>query len=415
MKLTVSKKLIMSVVSSIIFFGAIATGFVYFLTQKSLLENKRIDLVSNTVSQSNELKQIFINSENLVTTIAKQPKIIDYFSNKQDILELLRQYNINNQYSAIYLLNYKGIAEVSTDQSFVGNDYSFRDYYKVSIRGKNYTDVSIGATSGLLGYYFSSPVKSLEGNTLGVVVVKLAPEVVSEVISKYSESYKSLMLTDNYGVIVYSTDPSRIYKSLGQLQINVSNEILNKKRYSDKKIVALGYQVIQDQLNPNSQSKSFDVLDKEDGDETELVTFSAIDKYPFFLIGENLTDDIVDQSTRTSLTLAGLVMLAAIFAALIIALLVKKFIKPIDILKKASEDIKNGNLNQDIEIDTNDEFKDLANSLNEMMHKVKSSNLELEEKINERTENLKKINKLMVGREIKMMELKNEINNLKNK
>ena len=44
-----------------------------------------------------------------------------------------------------------------------------------------------------------------------------------------------------------------------------------------------------------------------------------------------------------------------------------------------------------------------------------SQNKKSEENLKEKMEELEKLNKLMVGRELKMIELKNELNKLKNK
>jgi C4-dicarboxylate-specific signal transduction histidine kinase len=50
-----------------------------------------------------------------------------------------------------------------------------------------------------------------------------------------------------------------------------------------------------------------------------------------------------------------------------------------------------------------------------MVSKLKEARENLEDKIKKRTSDLEKTNKFMVGRELKMMELKKEIDSLKNK
>jgi len=132
------------------------------------------------------------------------------------------------------------------------------------------------------------------------------------------------------------------------------------------------------------------------------------------------------------------------------------FLKPLKEFKLLSKAISLGDFSQKININTKDEFGDLANSFNEMTLKLKDSYSLLELKIKERTweleeeknslefkikqrtkelENfkinlekeveertlilndklheLKQINELMVDRELTMIKLKDEINELK--
>ncbi len=409
----ISKKIITSIVLLIFFFGAIATGIVFYITQKTLVDNKKEDLTSNLISQTHDIRQIFNMSSELVLTISNQQMVRDYFVHKNDVLDLLNSYNINNNYSAIYLIDIKGEAVVSTDPTFVGKNYAFRDYFKRSIGGDNYTDVSIGSTSGLLGYYFSSPIKSTDGITVGVAVVKLKPEIVGRTLLEHTNLFKSLSLVDNYGVVVISSDQTRVYKSLGKLSDSTKQEIFATKRYADVEINALGYQEIQNQIGL-VDSISLDITDKEDGDEKEMVTMAVVHGYPFYVVGEILTDNILNQSLRSSILLSIIVLASALFAALLITIIIRRILDPLNILKKASDDIKNKVLVGEININSNDEFQELAESLNGMIKSVNISNQDLETKVNERTRDLKKINDLMVGRELKMMELKERIKKYEN-
>lgn len=121
--------------------------------------------------------------------------------------------------------------------------------------------------------------------------------------------------------------------------------------------------------------------------------------------------------------------------------------KPINTLTEGAREFGKGNLKHKIEVKTNDEIGNLAQAFNEMTENLKESqeslkeaksnlevkvrektkelreiNQELEERVKERTEELEKrvnelekFHKLTVGRELKMTELKKEIEKLKNK
>jgi len=99
---------------------------------------------------------------------------------------------------------------------------------------------------------------------------------------------------------------------------------------------------------------------------------------------------------------------------LILSLLAKKVV--IDPIKKLKEGVKiigGGNLTYKMEVDTNDEIGDLTQSFNEMAVKLGKSHSELENRVKKRTkelqekvQELERFQKLAVGRELKMIELK---------
>lgn len=412
-KHSISTKLITVIVLLIFFFGSIATYFVFYNTQNVLIDGRKKLLITNLTAKANEVSQVLINTENISATIAKQDKVISYLNNKQnvdkkEVLTILNYYNINNNCSAIYLIDASGTAVVSTDTSFENIDYSFRTYFDTAINGERFVDSLIGITSGELGYYFSTPIEAEDGEILGVAVVKLKPEVVNNIVARQNESYKTLMTVDRFGVIIYSTNEKRMYHSLGKIDDSLLDEISTSQRFSGKTIDPLGYQVVQDDLSFLNEAKTYEIEDLKD-DEHEIVTFSPVSNYPFYLVGESYTDDISQQSFKSSAELAGFVLIAAVLTAIFVSFTVNRLMMPLNTLKNASAKLKEGNLKEKIVINTKDEFEDLATSLNEMATRLDQDNSELERKISERTYNLKRLNNLMVGRELKMVELKKQL------
>ena len=66
-------------------------------------------------------------------------------------------------------------------------------------------------------------------------------------------------------------------------------------------------------------------------------------------------------------------------------------------------------------IETSDEIGSLAKSFNVMTEELEIAYADVETRVEDRTEKLVKLNGLMVGREVKMVELKKEIAELKSK
>ena len=88
-------------------------------------------------------------------------------------------------------------------------------------------------------------------------------------------------------------------------------------------------------------------------------------------------------------------------------------LKPINQIRKVTRELGQGNLDRRVVIGNKDEVGELAGSFNDMAGKLKESRENLEDKIKKRTADLEKTNKFMVGRELKMIELKKELAALK--
>lgn len=99
----------------------------------------------------------------------------------------------------------------------------------------------------------------------------------------------------------------------------------------------------------------------------------------------------------------------------------KKILKPLSILHESVKKIKSGNFEIQSQTRVNDEIGEVAESFEEMAKQLKSSYTDLEARVKEKTatleeklDELEKVNKFMANRELKMIELKNEIEVLKN-
>lgn len=107
--------------------------------------------------------------------------------------------------------------------------------------------------------------------------------------------------------------------------------------------------------------------------------------------------------------------------------IVVSIVTPIKKIQDGVREITDGNMDTRIEIKGSDELSELANSFNQMTAALKKSKSEilfysenLEKRVKDKTKELdaklselETFNKLLVGRELKMMDLKKEVENLK--
>lgn len=128
----------------------------------------------------------------------------------------------------IYIMNHNGLTLASSNwdqpDSYVGDNYSFRPYFIGAMEkgiGKFY---GIGVASGKPGYYIACPVM-LDGETLGVITIKIR---LSEIQSAIGEFNDYLVVTNEDGIVILSSETSQLYKATRHL----SAETLEKIRAS---------------------------------------------------------------------------------------------------------------------------------------------------------------------------------------
>ncbi|MBU2265027.1 HAMP domain-containing protein, partial [Patescibacteria group bacterium] len=177
---------------------------------------------------------------------------------------------------------------------------------------------------------------------------------------------------------------------------------------------------------------------KSDVNNQILRVYESIDKLKKLEKGllEHRTDElreIIKNQEETTSWITKLSLFSGVFIFIIgfflSYLLSRGITKSITRLRDAAKKISEGKLDTKIEIKSEDEIGQLATAFNEMATELKESYSGLEQKVFERTKelevakktleeklnDLEKMNELMIGRELKMIELKKAIEELKNK
>lgn len=424
-KLSLRAKIILVTVIVIVFFGSLACFFVFFYSRNNFLKNEKESIQALALAQAEVGRAVFDQSSKLLETLVAKDYIINYLQTEpalQDelILAKLESYNVNNNYLAIYLLNTEGDTLVSTDPSFVDKNYAFREYFQRALKKEPYLDVVVGVTSGQFGYYFSRGVLDEQGKVIGVLVAKLDPLIVESAVHLHTAAnskWSNIFLVDKFGVVIYSTKKETIFHSLGKLTSETKRLLIASKRFNDKEIPALAYDEAQKSILDLNQSykvetlQFYDDLDKEE----EVVALAKIPDYPFFILIEENLEGLLNSAYVISWNLAIFVALAAFFAILGIFIFVRNFLKPLSVLQAALVRVAQGDFEQRIVISSSDELEQLGDSFNNLVEQLKKNREVIEAKVQEKTKNLERLNKNTVDRELQMIALKKELNDLKNK
>lgn len=418
MKISMSlrQKIILAVILTILLFGSLAVASVFYYAKSSLVEKKKDELKNLISAQSLEISQILRNSVELAGTIASQDFVRSYLEgahNPQDekVLADFNQYNISGKYSAIYLLDLAGNALVSTDPSFVGENYSFRNYYKSAVLGNPAVGYAMGVTSKKLGYYFAQPVKDGEGKVVGIVVAKMDPGAIDQALGRIDPLGGKVMFSDDLGVIIYSNNQDRLYKTLGPLTQEKSTLLKEEKRYEDIAVVPLQYGLVQENLFSSQEAKVVELFDQEENEE-ELLAVKQVSTYPFYLVLEEGYEEYVGSAVTVSFLLGFFILLAVIGAGIILSYSINKFLKPLDLIQGAALRISQGNLKTRIDESLlSGELQRLANAFNVMMASVVKSREEVDRKVEEQVAEIKEKSQEIENQQKATINILEDVNN----
>ncbi|MBY8047732.1 GHKL domain-containing protein [Vibrio fluvialis] len=152
----------------------------------------------------------------------------------------LEQVNDVIQAADTYLLDQYGntlaASNWNLERSFIGRNFAWRPYFYQSIAGADSQYFALGSTSGQRGYYYAYPVV-YAAEILGVVVVKMDLSAIEE---NWQSQSSYFVATDTNQVVFMSSQPSWLFKSIGNLSDNTRDQIRSSLQYLDKPIASLG-------------------------------------------------------------------------------------------------------------------------------------------------------------------------------
>jgi len=132
-------------------------------------------------------------------------------------------------------------ANWDTPESFIGQNFSFRPYFKAAAGGKAGQYAAIGTTSGKLGYYASRPIR-LNGVIAGVAVTKTDPQ---DLVLPYARQERAFIITDPHGIAIISSPRSFLYHTISPLPPAVIETLEKERPFPDVTIESLSTRPIE--------------------------------------------------------------------------------------------------------------------------------------------------------------------------
>lgn len=415
------RKIIIATVFTGLFLCLILSLIIFWYLDNQLTSQKINEIVKLNTEQVHESTQIFEKDKIFTKMLGTRTRVKEFLldsseTRKQELLGIFSDYvKEDSKYLAIYLLDKKGIGLISTDERFVGQDYSFRDYFKKALMGEPAVDVLMGETSNQFGYYFSYPVQGDNNSVLGVLVVKIDNKEIDKAILNSEISKDSTtMLVDQYGIVLVSTRSERFLKSLGNITSKNKEIIQKTNRLFGREIESLQYENIQQIIDNYQKNETVEFYDQVDN-ENEVVSVVKFLDLPFYLVSEIGLENIQNLIFSTIFILILIVILGVFFASFLVYKLAIFLFSPLEKFRILSEAISMGDFSQKININTKDEFGDLALAFNKMTSNLDDLYKNLDKKVKERTLEIETKSKEMEDQKSAILNILEDVEIEKNK
>jgi len=311
----------------------------------------------------------------------------------------------------LFIMDKEGQIIYSSDHKHVGLNKATDDYFINGLKGIYIKDVYFSETTQRASLAISAPIISSNSEHYGVIVARIGMSNLNKIVAdktglgETGEIY--IINKDGYVITPLKAKDDTF------LKLKIESE-------SAKKCLAL---VVQ------QKNKNYLATQKDEHNMHQISTM-YLDYKGDNVLGAYHPSHVMDWCLFAEISSAEALAptrdvlkfsIVRILSILLIFLLVTYFLarnisKPLMALHHGTKIIEKGDLSYRVKVDAKDEIGELVDSFNTMTMRLEKSKKNIKRKIAERTAELERLNRSMVGRELKMIELKKEIRQLqKNK
>lgn len=172
--------------------------------------------------------------EQIPKLLSHDPRLAAYLAEQGDqsaLNRLLADWSQQTLADTIYLHDRRGLVLGSSnyqqDDSFVGENFSFRPYFMTAIQGEIARYVALGIRSNKRGYFYSAPIWHAD-EILGVITVKVSLEALEETIAP---ERADIMVLDENQVAFLSNHPRWRYTALAPIDEQRIAQIVQNQQY----------------------------------------------------------------------------------------------------------------------------------------------------------------------------------------
>ncbi|MGF6254578.1 ATP-binding protein [Ensifer sp. LBL] len=174
----------------------------------------------------------------------------------QRLDEKLQALATNTDAAVIYVIGLDGVAVAASNwrepTSFVGNDYAFREYFRMAMRDGKAEHFAMGNVSKRPGLYISRRVQGPNG-PIGVVVAKLE---FDDVEAEWFASGKPVYVTDRRGIVLITSFPSWRFMTTRTIPRDRVAAIRDSLQFGDASLLPLPFRDIEPTSDGSSELRA---------------------------------------------------------------------------------------------------------------------------------------------------------------
>ncbi|MBS1140921.1 MAG: sensor histidine kinase [Proteobacteria bacterium] len=183
-------------------------------------------------------------------TLSLEPEVLDLLAGSAGdnarVNNYLEKLNERAGTLAIYVIDTRGKVLATSNwrrpDSFLGEDLSFRPYFREALESGNGRFFGIGTTRGEPGYYLASSLTGDSG-TLGVAVIKVSLEQLEK---SWTTVEAPVLVADENGVVILSAVANWKFTTLRPLDDSTRAAFDHTQQYNRRALQPLGIQKIED-------------------------------------------------------------------------------------------------------------------------------------------------------------------------
>jgi len=275
----------------------------------------------------------------------------------------------------IFLLDSKGNC-IATNKGPINEEtLNFMRVFKETTTGKKLSFSEITENNTELELIIALPINGEDNKDLsGVIGVKFPHNVLNNIISRISLKPYNQVFISNYNNISVSGQEKLFYSSLPDL----TSETENTREFSVYFFKHLPVEEMKEVVTDNLKPFDLDIKTYLFIAGTSIGAMSRLPGQDWLIGISNPTAQVLDRGSEQiwiSFLIAGI---TAIIIIVISSFIRDSFCKPIEKLLNAVGQIRKGNLDTSVNIDTKEEFGSLADTFNQMIRELRYSKEELE-------------------------------------
>ena len=398
---SLSLKLALAVALLVLLPSVLLAVYLYEREHASAIEAEYRRIQSYSKEIANEIDAFIVGQHNITRYSVVSAELRSFFRKDLKSVETRLELNewlthwsgISRSISEVFLLDHTGECVASTDQTFIGKNYSVRPYFQDAIQGIHHvSDWTVGITSKKPGIYLSSPILSSKDKVAGVLVVKLDPEPIDTIIRRSINLGLQTFLVNRDGVLLAHYDSTLRYASIDDLSETTRAAILKTRQFADArqeslKLSSLNEDIANARPGETGMSRKYQFR----GD----VKIAALtgNQSRQWVVGVTVPLSSVDRPAKERLYgLLPMTLLVLVFTAVASIYILRSVVRPLRELVQKAQQISSGDYSALADTRGDDEVSQLACSFNDMAKEIRSHTEELESRVAKRTEELEKAN-----------------------